>query len=109
MPADDQVQQPLEVVLGDDRQVVHEDVAAEKDRARTQDQTEGMQCRQVLVVDIAEESLLYARPSQPNASWRRSDTPECSLVAVARESGRARNACRVRLTLAPQLSKREHP
>jgi hypothetical protein len=68
MAPDDEMQQSLEIVLGNDHQVVHEDITAEKDRPRPQHQTQGMQCRQVFVVDVAEESLLYARPSQPNAS-----------------------------------------
>jgi hypothetical protein len=63
-----------------------------------------MQGRQVFVVDVAEESLLYARPSQPNALRCGSDAAKRSLFAVMRESVRARDASGVRLTLTPQLS-----
>jgi len=67
MPADDQVQQPLEVVLGDDRQVVYEDVAAEKDRARAQDQRAQVDTR--ALSDFVKQKVDYRYSDRSFTIW----------------------------------------
>src|SRR5213078_713234 len=103
------IEQSLQVVLGNDDQVVDEDVRTQEDRASSQHQPEGMQCREVLIVDVAEESFLEARYGEPDAFRWRSDAAERSLLVVAGEGRRTWDACGVRLALTPQFGEREHP
>ena len=70
IPPDDPVQQGLDVVPGNDHQVVDEDVRAKEDRSGPHNQAQRVQRRQVFVIDVAEESLLEAGRGQAKAFRR---------------------------------------
>src|SRR4029453_9941322 len=69
------------------------------------EQPEGGQRRQVFVINVAEECLLYPSRSQANAFRRWSHATERSLVAVPGKGRGARDTCSVGLALVPYLGK----